>query len=65
MRKKAIPEVLEQLWSAREVAQYLQVSQSWVYRAAEAGVLPHHRVGALVRFTRADIDAYLGRKGTS
>jgi excisionase family DNA binding protein len=32
------------------VAVYLKVSRSWVYHRAEANLLPHLRVGGLLRF---------------
>ena len=46
------------LWDATDVARYLKVSRSWVYRAAEAGNLPHLRVGALLRFVPENIRAF-------
>jgi excisionase family DNA binding protein len=48
----------ETLWDARDVARYLKVSRSWVYRQAEGGMLPHLKVGGLVRFVPAEIIAY-------
>ena len=38
------------LWTPHDVAHFLAVSRSWVYRAAERGELPCLHVGALVRF---------------
>jgi excisionase family DNA binding protein len=52
----------EPLLTASAVARQLGVSQSWVYLKAEAGVLPHLRLGGPdgpVRFVQADIDAWL------
>ena len=43
------------LWTVAEVAAYLKVSRSWVYHRLESGLLPHIRVGALVRFDPAAI----------
>jgi excisionase family DNA binding protein len=45
------------LWDVRDVAHYLKVSRSWVYQKVEAGLLPHLRVGGLVRFDPAAIRA--------
>jgi excisionase family DNA binding protein len=45
------------LWDANDVAEYLKVSRSWVYHRAEAGQLPHVRVGGLLRFDPAAIRA--------
>ncbi|MCC6812315.1 MAG: helix-turn-helix domain-containing protein [Deltaproteobacteria bacterium] len=40
----------EELWDANDAARFLKVSRSWVYQRAEAGLLPHVRIGALLRF---------------
>lgn len=42
--------VRDALWDVNDVARYLKVSRSWVYHRAEAGLLPHLRVGGLLRF---------------
>jgi excisionase family DNA binding protein len=60
---KALPEPEnvspdESLWDAQDVARYLKVSRSWVYHQAEAGLLPHLRVGSLLRFDPDTIRAY-------
>jgi excisionase family DNA binding protein len=46
------------LWDARDVAAFLKVSRSWVYHQAEAGLLPHLRVGSLLRFDPQEIRRY-------
>ncbi len=57
-------DAIETLWDARDVARYLKVSRSWVYQKAEAGLLPHLKVGGLVRFVPARIrDFALGSAG--
>jgi excisionase family DNA binding protein len=38
------------LWDVNDVAQFLSVSRSWIYQRAEQGLLPHLRVGNLLRF---------------
>jgi predicted DNA-binding transcriptional regulator AlpA len=43
------------LWDARDVAQYLNVSRSWVYHRAEAGLLPCRRIGGCLRFVPSEI----------
>jgi excisionase family DNA binding protein len=45
------------LWTVAEVAAYLRVSRSWVYHRLESGLLPHIRIGGLVRFDPAEIRA--------
>lgn len=56
------PEALEangRLWTTLDVARYLQASRSWVYSHAEDGTLPCVRVGGLLRFLPAEIEAYV------
>ena len=45
-----VEETGDGLWDAKDVAQYLKVSRSWVYHRAESGLLPCLRVGGLLRF---------------
>lgn len=40
----------EQLWDAKDAAAFLKVSRSWIYQRAEAGLVPHLKIGALLRF---------------
>ena len=40
----------DDLWDANDVARYIKASRSWVYHQAEAGKIPHLRIGALLRF---------------
>ena len=49
----------EELWDANDVARYLKASRSWVYHQAEAGKLPHLRVGALLRFDPEAVKAFV------
>ena len=46
------------VWDALDVARFLKVSCSWVYQQAEAGLLPHRRVGGLLRFDPRAIQAW-------
>jgi excisionase family DNA binding protein len=48
----------EPLWTAKDVANFLRVSRSWVYHRAEAGDLPYLQIGGLVRFEPERIRAY-------
>ncbi|MFT3843346.1 MAG: helix-turn-helix domain-containing protein [Myxococcaceae bacterium] len=45
----------EPLWTVSNVAEFLQCSPSWVYKAAESGRLPTIRVGSMIRFDPAAI----------
>ena len=49
---------VEPVWDALDVARFLKVSRSWVYQHAEAGLLPHRRVGGLLRFDPRAIQAW-------
>ncbi len=55
----------EALWKVADVAGFLSVSTSWVYKEAEAGRLPCVRLGANLRFQPTAIRQYLERLGTS
>jgi excisionase family DNA binding protein len=52
------PSVRDSLWDANDVAAYLKVSRSWVYHRAETGLLPHLRVGGLLRFEPEVVHAF-------
>jgi excisionase family DNA binding protein len=52
----------DELWDANDVARYLKVSRSWVYHRAEAGQLPHLRVGGLLRFDGDVVRAFARRR---
>jgi len=49
---------VEPVWDALDVARFLKVSRSWVYQQAEAGLIPHRRVGGLLRFDPRAIQAW-------
>ena len=46
----ASPRVADALWTAEDVATFLRVSLSMVYKLRRQGSLPAVRVGALFRF---------------
>ena len=47
------------LLNARQVGLLLDVPESWVYREARAGRLPHLRLGRYRRFRRSQIEEWL------
>ena len=47
------------LWDAKEVAEFLGASRAWVYGRAEAGLLPHLRIGNLIRFEPDVLKAFV------
>ena len=49
----------EPLWDAKEAAAFMRVSRSWVYQQAEAGTLPHLRIGNVLRFEPAILRAFI------
>ena len=55
--------VAEPLWTAENVAGFLQVSLSMVYKLRREGRLPAVRVGALYRFRPEAVRAYLDVEG--
>jgi excisionase family DNA binding protein len=49
----------ENLWTWRELAAYLNVSKSWVYEKAAAGILPSLKVCGALRFDPAAIRTWV------
>src|SRR5262245_23349534 len=52
----------EHLFTVRELAAYMQVSERSILRMAAQGTLPAVKVGPEWRFARAAIDAWLGER---
>ena len=48
-----------QVMTIKEVAEYLQVSTSTIYRLANTGKLPGRKVGGSWRFARTSIESWL------
>jgi excisionase family DNA binding protein len=48
---------------AREVADMIGVSTAWVLRKAKCGIMPHIRIGGVIRFSEKDIDAWIKAHG--
>jgi excisionase family DNA binding protein len=44
-----------------ELSQYLGIKKSSLYSMVEKKEIPHYKIGRLVRFRKADIDAWVGR----
>jgi excisionase family DNA binding protein len=55
----------ERLWTAEQVAHYLSVSKSWVYRSATDGRLPSVRIGSVLRFLPASVEALVNNLHTA
>jgi excisionase family DNA binding protein len=54
---KAMNEVL----TARQVAELLGLNRATIYKLAAARQLPHLRIGGAVRFRREDVEAFVAR----
>jgi excisionase family DNA binding protein len=52
------------LWTVKDVARYLRLSESWVYLHVDKGDLPYLRVGGLLRFDPEAVRRY-AREGAS
>ncbi len=53
----APPEEEDDLWTAADVARYLKVKRTWVYRAAADERIPSTRKAGLLRFVPSEIRA--------
>ena len=56
------PGALEPLLDAHATAVYLNLSVSWVYKAAERGELPCLRIGSALRFDPEALRAWVKSK---
>lgn len=63
LQAAAAAPVPEGLWTVKEVAAYLGVSESWVYQARRRGVLPAIKLGSRVRFHPDAIRAWARGQG--
>jgi excisionase family DNA binding protein len=52
----------EPLLKPQEVAIWLKMSRVWVYKQAERGLIPFHRVGEAIRFDPNEILSYLNER---
>jgi excisionase family DNA binding protein len=52
----------EALWTVKETAAYLRMSQSWVYHQIQAGTLPYCKIGCAVRFVPDQVRQYASAK---
>jgi excisionase family DNA binding protein len=51
--------VVSELLTAQQVAERLDVGTDWIYAQVRAGLIPHLRLGRLVRFHADSIEAWL------
>lgn len=43
----------------KQVAEKLQASESWVYKKTAAKILPHFRIGGMLRFSEKAVNDWL------
>ena len=58
-KEETIKKMPESLLTPQELATWLKMSRVWVYKQAERGLIPFHRVGEAIRFDPIEIRAYL------
>jgi len=51
------------LVTVQELAEFLQVPESWVYARTATNEIPHVRVGRYVRFKKGEVMAWLASNG--
>ena len=66
MKRKAVTEVAENgngngngIMTLGEVAKKLKVSTTWIYKKCKAGILPHVKIGGIIRIREADLRQWL------
>jgi excisionase family DNA binding protein len=63
MNKSIVTNEQDVVMTVREVAEYLKVAPSTVYRLARQGEVPGRKIGGAWRFSRRTIDAWIDRQG--
>ena len=48
-----------QTLKVNDVAKKMNASNSWVYKKAKAGIMPHVRIGGMLRFVEKDLEAWI------
>jgi excisionase family DNA binding protein len=48
-----------EILTIHDVAKRMNVSKSWIYRKAKAGIIPHVRIGRTIRFIEKDLEAWI------
>lgn len=44
------------IFTPEELAEYMKVDLSWVYKQSQYGTLPYFKIGKYLRFKKSDID---------
>jgi excisionase family DNA binding protein len=59
---KTVSNTLPNMLTPDDLAAYLRISKTGVYRMVEKRQIPFYRIGGSLRFAQSDILAYLGGK---
>ncbi len=51
----------DNILTPNQLAEKLSVSKSWIYKKVVSRILPHFRIGGLVRFSEKEINEWLGK----
>lgn len=49
----------DNILTLKQVGDRLQVSESWLYRKVKAGILPHIKIGGVIRVAERDLDNWI------
>lgn len=49
----------DRLLKIEEVAKRMGVSRTWIYKKCRAGILPHFRIGRMIRFDPEDLEKWI------
>lgn len=63
MSEPKLIEITSGLMNVTQTAEYLGVPVSTIYNLSMKSTIPHSHVGRLLRFRKADIDAWLSEGG--
>ena len=65
MRNETVTVVPDALWDVHDVAGFLKLSASWVFKRAADGTLPTLRIGRSLRFNPEAIRAWVANSPTA
>lgn len=51
--------MIDNILTLQELKKKLKTSSSWIYKKVRANIIPHYRVGGLIRFSEKEIDNWL------
>lgn len=55
----------DEIWTLREVAEYLKLAEKTAYRLAAEGKLPGFKVGGSWRFKREEIEKWIAEQSSA